>query len=304
VLVGPALIPARETELAERAPLAIDLAGVDLLGYRLDQDAYATGERADLALFLQPRGQLNPAAHLAAGWQAADGAVIWTEAQPLAGAGRSAEEWRVGELLEMHYLVPVPDALSAGQHTLVINLQVGADGPHVLPQDTALATAPITPLARVYDPPSVQFAQRAVLGDLALLWGYDLPTTEATPGGDVALTLYWQALGDAAPFEGASGQELRDLVVFVQLLDASGVVRGQVDAQPAAGARPTLGWAPGEFITDAYTAPLDADAPPGVYRVVVGLYDPETMQRVLALDASGQRWPDDAVVLETAIRVE
>jgi hypothetical protein len=299
VLVGPALIPAREDELDERTPLHADLAGVALLGYRLDRQGYATGERADLALFLQPRGQLNPEAHLAVGWRTAEGAVVWTAPQPLAGAGRKAADWRAGERLALHYWVPIPETLSPGEHTLVINLQVGADGPPVLPQDVAVATASITRLARVYDPPTAQFTQRATFGEAAALVGYDLPITAVAPGDEVALTLHWQALA-ADP----AGQNPRNLVVFVHLLDAAGAVRGQVDRQPAAGARPTSGWVAGEFIADAYAVKLDADAPPGDYRLEIGLYDPATLQRLPAVNEQGRRWPNDGVVLEATISVK
>jgi 4-amino-4-deoxy-L-arabinose transferase-like glycosyltransferase len=298
VLVGPALIPAREDELGERTPLNIDLAGVALLGYRLDRESYATGERADLALFLQPRGPLNPEAHLAVGWRTAEGAVVWTAPQPLAGAGRKAADWRAGEPLELHYWAPIPETLAAGVHTLVINL-VGADGPPVLPQDVALATVQVTRLERVYDPPTAQFTQRVTFGEVAALVGYDLGTPLAAPGDEVALTLHWQALA-ADP----AGQNPRNLVVFVHLLDAAGAVRGQVDRQPAAGARPTSGWVAGEFIADAYAVKLDADAPPGDYRIEIGLYDPATMQRLPAVGEQGQRWPNDGVVLEATISVE
>ncbi|HZY41530.1 MAG TPA: hypothetical protein VFF59_05965, partial [Anaerolineae bacterium] len=60
--------------------------------------------------------------------------------------------------------------------------------------------------------------------------------------------------------------------VFVQLLDATGVPRAQVDVLPVNGTRPTTSWLPGEIITDAYKLKLPADLPVGQYRLVAGLY--------------------------------
>ena len=36
----------------------------------------------------------------------------------------------------------------------------------------------------------------------------------------------------------------------------------------------------GEYITDAYEVKLAADAPPGEYQLVIGLYNPETGERL------------------------
>ena len=60
--------------------------------------------------------------------------------------------------------------------------------------------------------------------------------------------------------------------VFVQLLDATGASRAQVDALPVNGARPTTSWLPREIITDAYALKLPTDLPAGRYRLVTGLY--------------------------------
>jgi hypothetical protein len=53
----------------------------------------------------------------------------------------------------------------------------------------------------------------------------------------------------------------------------------QSDAVPANWTRPTAGWQPGEFVADAH-ALLLAPAPPGEYRLVVGMYAADTGQRL------------------------
>ncbi len=294
VRVGPALIPASDEELSEHTALEIDLGGVTLLGYRLDREAYATGQQADVALFIRPRGQLAPEVQAVLGWRGSHGVVAWTPPQPLAGPGRRSEDWRSGEALEIHHRVPVPDQLAAGEHTLLLDVRAGPNGESLLAQPVALTDVTVTRIERVYGPPALQYAQTATLGGTARLLGYDLPAATLSPGEALSLTLYWQALA----------AEPRDLTVFVHLVDAEGQVRGQVDAWPAGGARPTSSWAPGEIIVDAHQVALDAAAPPGVYRLAVGLYDAATLARLPALDAGGQRCADDAVLLDAVIAVE
>jgi hypothetical protein len=68
--------------------------------------------------------------------------------------------------------------------------------------------------------------------------------------------------------------------VFVQLLNPAGQVVAQVDQQPLAGTAPTTTWLPGEIITDPYTLALSAEVSPGVYRLIAGMYNAATGQRL------------------------
>jgi 4-amino-4-deoxy-L-arabinose transferase-like glycosyltransferase len=109
-------------------------------------------------------------------------------------------------------------------------------------------------------------AANAQLGNFAQLVGFDVTPT--------AVRLYWRALGPAT----------ENYTVFVHALDAGDHILAQNDAPPAAGARPTRGWAPGETIADDH--PLAV--PPGATMLAVGLYDPRTGERV-ALSTGGDR---------------
>jgi hypothetical protein len=57
-------------------------------------------------------------------------------------------------------------------------------------------------------------------------------------------------------------------------------MRGQWDSVPAAGDAPTSGWLPGEIIEDRFHVPMLKDAPPWKYDIFVGMYDPQTGQRL------------------------
>jgi hypothetical protein len=106
----------------------------------------------------------------------------------------------------------------------------------------------------------------AVFGDAIRLRGFTLSPAEAR------LTLHWQAEREVD----------RGYSVFVHLLDPSGAIRAQADGPPAGGSAPTDGWAAGDRVDD----PRSLAAPPGTYRLRVGLYEPSTGQR-LALSGGG-----------------
>ena len=130
----------------------------------------------------------------------------------------------------------------------------------------------------------------------ARLLGYDL-SGAARPGETLGLTLYWSA-GGPLPTR---------YKVFTHLLgdtfNAAGgnFLWGQSDAEPAANTRPTTGWRAGEVIVDAHAIPIAADAPPGAYRIEVGLYDPISGARLAVVGADGAAVGDHVIV--TAVEV-
>lgn len=117
---------------------------------------------------------------------------------------------------------------------------------------------------------SPERALAVTLGDGIHLDGYDLASGVLSPGDRFSVVLYWQT-------ERALGV---DLSVFVHLLDARGQLVIQDDSGPVHGERPTYSWSPGESIVDPHTLALPDDLEPGVYRLVAGLYDWRTGERL------------------------
>jgi hypothetical protein len=105
--------------------------------------------------------------------------------------------------------------------------------------------------------------------------GYDSGDS-ARVGDRIPLTIYWQA---TAPVD-------RSYTVFVHLVGADGQIWGQQDSPPGQGRLPTTGWVVGEVITDQYQVPVKAEAPPGEYRLLVGMYDASTGRRLEVNDAT------------------
>ena len=113
---------------------------------------------------------------------------------------------------------------------------------------------------------------------LIKLTGYDAWQT----GEFLVLTLFWEAL-QAPP---------ADYRVFVHIEGAFGGtgpagVWGQSDGMPACYGRPTKSWSPGDKIIDRHVIWPAPDAPAGDYSLIVGLYRPDTGERLPVLDATG-----------------
>jgi hypothetical protein len=81
----------------------------------------------------------------------------------------------------------------------------------------------------------------------------------------------------------------KDWKVFVHLVDSNDNVLAQFDGQPQSGDYPTSQWIPGELIEDSYPILFPANAPPGPYRVFLGLYDEATSTRLAVSGDPGGR---------------
>ena len=101
------------------------------------------------------------------------------------------------------------------------------------------------------------------------LLGYDADCR--IKSGACQVTLYSQA---QSPLD-------TGYTVLLQLLDATGQVRAQVDSAPQAAGYPTRWWLPGEVVVDPISLTLPADVPRDVaYRLIVGMYDAQTGTRL------------------------
>lgn len=91
------------------------------------------------------------------------------------------------------------------------------------------------------------------------------------PGDAIALDLIWRA----------TAQPRADYTVFVHLRRSDdGAQVAANDSPPLAGAAPTTGWSAGSVITDVRGIAIPADAAPGVYRIIVGMYAYPSFERL------------------------
>ena len=104
--------------------------------------------------------------------------------------------------------------------------------------------------------------------------GAEVPPGSVGPEGRLAVALYWRA----------AREPTADYRVFVHLLRPDGWIAAQHDGIPRDGARPTIGWAPGGFVEDVHLVELPGDLPAGAYRLIAGMYDADTGERLRAPD--------------------
>ncbi|GIV75677.1 glycosyltransferase family 39 protein [Litorilinea aerophila] len=127
--------------------------------------------------------------------------------------------------------------------------------------------------------PAIQHPLDYRFGDAIRLQGYRLNSTQATPDGALSLTLYWQA---TQPVE-------TKYSVFTQIIDMGDFHKvGQRDGEPGCNEFPTTFWRPGDTIADRYFIPVYADARPGTYTLLIGMYDGDTGERLPIFDGEGQ----------------
>ncbi len=115
---------------------------------------------------------------------------------------------------------------------------------------------------RNFDVPPMSAEVHANFGDEIKLLGYDFPERRTQPGETLPITLYWQALGPVN----------QHYIVANHLLNSTDLHQwGGRDRVPQDYYSTAL-WTPGEVVRDEYRVPIEPSAPPGVYRLDVGLY--------------------------------
>lgn len=203
--------------------------------------------------------------------------------------------WQASEVVRDLWQLRLPTSLPSGVYDLELAL-VGENGREV----GRLALGSLTVEGRDHAfsldrPPAV--IQQARLEETIHFLGYDLEGVIAgerlAPGQELQVTLTWQA--EATPE--------KNYTVFVQLLDEAGQVRAQHDGQPAEGTLITATWAPGEYVRDRHRLALPDDLPAGGYLLIVGMYLPDSGERLPVYDQTGQL-VGDHIVLNTPLSVE
>jgi 4-amino-4-deoxy-L-arabinose transferase-like glycosyltransferase len=140
-----------------------------------------------------------------------------------------------------------------------------------LPDGTVIGRYTIESLPALYSPPafdrSVKSGEFSQAGNLI---GYTISGDMTDRSQPFTLTLVWWALHPTDI----------SYTVFAQLVTDDGRVLAQSDSIPAGNTRPTTGWRDGEYIVDTHQVVFHDDAAPGTARLIVGLYDAATGQRL------------------------
>lgn len=136
----------------------------------------------------------------------------------------------------------------------------------------------------VFPVPPGATSVNSVFGDALRLLGYRL----LRQGDELEITLYWR-----------SEQRMEtDYKIFVHVFEPTTKAPvAQDDSMPKRWAHPTTLWAPGERVADVIPVSLKG-VPQGEYGVAVGVYDPQTMERLPVVGAENRFYPDDRLILQ------
>ncbi len=308
VQVGPSACQPPAEALPIQHPRRADLAPpgqppvVRFLGYDGQVSSGTPGQPLDVTLYWQALTDVTDDYVVFLQLLDEGGKPVALRETPPVGGAYPTTRWSAGELVRDPHRLSLPAALPDGRYRLVAGLFRAGDKARlrvVAGQgrgDDSLTLAEVQVVGRPHDyrRPAVSHPLDARLGPHVALVGYDLNTQTVGPGGQLHLTLYWQALGTPPT----------SYKVFVHLLDAEKRIRGQRDSIPGGGDLPTTGWVEGEYLRDEYDVPVDETAPAGRYLLAVGMYDPDSGLRLPVTDAAGQPQGDQLLLADAPVRVE
>jgi hypothetical protein len=193
-------------------------------------------------------------------------------------------EWSANTIVWDRYAFQVEPRLRRGVYTVTLGLAREEDDQPV-GQRMAVGEVMVPAPERSFAAPSVDRRVEATFGDDLQLVGYDLEMDTNV----LRLVLHWQAL---------RRMEL-NYRFFTHLTDVkTGTLVAQVDVVPYNWTYPTTWWEAGEFVSDELLVSLEG-MPPGTYRLSVGVYDPDSGER---LAITGQ--PSDLTVDERRLVLE
>jgi len=185
-------------------------------------------------------------------------------------------QWVVGETVIDRLKIDYPPVRGP------LELQIGQGN-----QWMALTTLEFDESQMMFNPPSMQQAQSAQVGDLAELLGYDLKSDSLASSRPLSLTVYWRA-ANTEPIT-------TPYTVFTQILAPDGHLVAQHDSPPRP---PTTAWVPGQIVIDRHLIEIVDPAYRGPATLIVGWYNSASVERV-PVKSGG-----DYVTLSVPVRVE
>jgi hypothetical protein len=157
-----------------------------------------------------------------------------------------------------YFLPPLPGGITATGEQESIIASNGAKAALAYPARWAGLQPSVTPV-------SMSFSNGLALA------GYQ--ATRLMPGQPMTVTLYWQRRQPLSA----------DVQLFTQILDRNGIAIAAIHDWPLHGVYRVRAWLPDEVVPLSYTLNIPADAPPGPYRLIAGVFDIIHQDRVRLL---------------------
>ncbi|MFQ6000384.1 MAG: DUF2723 domain-containing protein [Anaerolineae bacterium] len=266
-----------------------------LVGYSLVGEEFRPGDSVPLTFLWQGLGDLGGCSLSL--WFQDESGCRWGERVLVLGGEYPSPIWERGQLVRQWQTLLVPADLPDGRYRLRMQVLKGEKPLSrlywLLPLGSTfdLGTVEVKGRERSFALPPIEHPLDFRWGEVVRLLGYDLEPMEVESGGSLHLTLYWQALSTMET----------SYTVFIHLLDEERDLQGQRDSVPGEGSLPTTSWMTGEVITDRYDISIASGAPPGRYRLLVGMYEPVSGKRLPVYDGAGNGVGDSVTLEEVEV---
>lgn len=207
--------------------------------------------------------------------------------------------WQPGQRVLTRSSLRLPSDLTPGEAAIAVEAVDPVSGQPFgahwgllpLPGRQEVAALALTTRPHETTAPALANAVAASFGGEVRLLGYEVAADSLGAGRPLTVTLAWQA---EQPMEISYS-------VFLHLLDQDGRIVAQRDAVPRAGQLPTSLWLSGEVVTDSYLLQPEQPLTPGAYRLIAGLYDPASGQRLPVSGAPGESGGDFVALGEVTV---
>ena len=283
--------PLSELDVDHVQPTSI-LDGVELLGYSLPQEhiVFEQGDRVPINLLWRLNGGSVRNGVLRM-WL--EGAEAW-QVIPIPALTAEDLEKSVGPVLLRQWTeFPLTARVPDGTYSLhIAGYATEAESQQGPANSLLLGNVTVKGRERTFDVPEMVTQVGAVLDRRVTLLGFDLESRSYHSGDSFTLTLYWRARTELDT----------SYTVFVHLVSEDGRIWAQQDNIPHNGEWPTTGWMQGEVVPDEHRLTVSADIPPGAYRLITGMYQAESGQRLTA--AAGNDTPLGDYIPLTEIVIE
>ncbi len=288
---------------------------IDLLGFDLASAKAPAGGTVALDLYWQVQNTPSDDYELLLELVLPDGKVLVNWNRPLVADTVPTSVWLAGQFLRGPHQLSLPGQVAPGEYDLRLKVLDPQGQPltssksdrlkgldRLLPWQSrrtedglVLGSLVVTELpdrSHNFELPAMENTLRYRLGQRVDLLGYDLDTASATPGGQLEVTLYWQA----------RGATVKPYKVFTHLGDDGlSPPVAQHDDLPGEGCCPPNTWVEGEVVVDRHLVPLASNLVPDTYLLTAGMYDEPTGLRLPVFGAQGNEVAGDRVPIAEVV---
>ena len=186
---------------------------------------------------------------------------IIDSSEPVKGTYPTSQ-WTPGEIVIDHRHIRIPRDTTPGQYDLIIKSFAANDSIDKI----ILMPIEIEEITREWEATTTEHTTDFTLDRTFKLVGYNI-----TFDPQFSIQLNWKSLQVTDT----------DFTVFVHAFNSDNILVGQSDSQPVGNTYPTSLWIPNEYIVDTHPILLI----PGEYDIKIGMYLPETGERLTIIES-------------------